>query len=235
VDAANCTLRSAVRAGIVNPVHRISVLVVDDHQVFADALQARLAAEDLLGPVAVAYSAGEALARLERTPFDILIADFLLDGETGAELATQAREVAPNTRIIMLSATKDLDCVVDSLIAGASSWLPKTIDTEYLIQAIQGVHSGEMWIDRALLGRAMPAVLARILEPSEDPLAVLTAREREVLDCMIAGLSRSEIAARLHVSGNTVRTHTQNLISKLGTHSALEAVTLALRSGHYPT
>jgi len=64
-------------------------------------------------------------------------------------------------------------------------------------------------------------------------LSVLPAPEREVLDCMIEGLSRVQIATRLRVSGNTVRTHTQNLIGKLGAHSSLEAVTLALRSHHY--
>jgi DNA-binding NarL/FixJ family response regulator len=90
-----------------------------------------------------------------------------------------------------------------------------------------------MWVDPALLGEVMPALLARALTPAPDPFAVLTQREREVLDCMVAGLSRAEIATRLRVSGNTVRTHTQNLIGKLGVHSSLQAVTLALRVNHH--
>jgi DNA-binding NarL/FixJ family response regulator len=90
-----------------------------------------------------------------------------------------------------------------------------------------------MWIDPALLGKVMPALLQRFLSPPPDPFEVLTSREREVLDCMVAGLSRAEIAEQLAVSGNTVRTHTQNLISKLGAHSSLEVVTMALRTGHY--
>jgi DNA-binding NarL/FixJ family response regulator len=128
-----------------------------------------------------------------------------------------------------------IDAVVDALVAGASGWLPKLIDIDHLVRAIHGVHAGEMWIDRALLGEAMPILLDRVLSPAPpDPFDVLTSREREVLDCMVAGLSRAEIAAQLQVSPNTVRTHTQNLISKLGAHSSLEVVTMALRARYDP-
>jgi DNA-binding NarL/FixJ family response regulator len=213
----------------------ISVLAVDDDQVFADALQARLATEVDLGPVAAAYSAGEALGRLGRAPVDVAIVDYMLGDETGAVLARRMAEAAPRTRVVMVSASQSVDAVVDALVAGARAWLPKTIDTDHLVRVIRGVHAGEMWVDPPLLGAAMPVLLTRLLTPEPDPLNVLTARERQVLDCMVQGLSRAEIAARLKLSGNTVRTHTQNLIGKLGVHTSLEAVTLALRNGHQAT
>lgn len=211
----------------------ISVLAVDDHQVFADALQARLSSEADLGPVAIAYTNAEALARLDHSRFDVAVLDYMLGEDSGVTLATQILATAPNTRVIILSAARSLDAVVDALIAGVSGWLPKMIDPDHLVDAIRGVHAGEMWIDRGLLGQTMPLLLSRILTPPPDPLAVLTAREREVLDFMIAGFNRAQIAARLHISGNTVRTHTQNLVSKLGAHSSLEAITIALRTGRY--
>jgi DNA-binding NarL/FixJ family response regulator len=220
--------------GTIELVRRISVLVVDDHRVFADALHARLSIEEVIGPVAVAYSAADALARLLRNSFDVTLLDYGLDDRSGADLAAELRTAVPSTRIIILSGGQPLDAVIDSLIAGVNGWVPKMIDTSFLVDAICGVHAGEMWVDRALLGQAMPALLARILTPPPDPLAVLTKREREVPDCMIGGLSRGETAKRLNVSDNTVRTHTQNLIGKLGVHSSLEVVTLALRSGHRP-
>jgi DNA-binding NarL/FixJ family response regulator len=99
-----------------------------------------------------------------------------------------------------------------------------------LITAIRGVYNGEMWLSPDLLGKVMPRLIQRLGEGEPDPLDVLTPREREVLDCMVAGLSRAEIAALLQVSANTVRTHTHNLITKLGVHSALEAVSLVLRA-----
>ena len=208
---------------------RISVLVVDDHQVFAGALRARLSTEPELGPVSVAYSALDAETRLARTPADVVILDYLLEDGLGTDLAAKLHTSAPRTGVIMLSAVRSVEPVVDALAAGVRAWLPKTVDTNHLVRVVIGVHAGEMWVDPALLGEAMPILLKRALAPPPDPLAVLTSRERDVLGCMIEGLSRAEIAARLGVSGNTVRTHTQNLIGKLGVHSSLEAVTLALR------
>lgn len=226
-------MRASQDEGIVHGVGTISVLVVDDHQVFADALRARLATELDLGPVFVAYDVSQALGRLRQASVDVAIIDYMLGQESGAELARRIRDCAPGTRVVVVSAAEEIDAVVDVLLAGASAWLPKVSDTEQLVRVIRGVHSGEIWLAPALLGAALPALMERLRSPTPDPLAVLTAREREVLECMAIGLSRAEIAARLGVSGNTVRTHTQNLIGKLGVHTSLEAVTLVLRAGHH--
>jgi DNA-binding NarL/FixJ family response regulator len=226
-------LRGSDSAGMVYRVASISILAVDDHQVFADALQARLSVERDLDPVSVAYSVAEASSRLSRTPVDVAILDYTLGDGTGTALAEHLRQLSPSTRVVILTAVQSIDAVVDGLVAGVRAWLPKTVDMAHLVRVIRGVHAGQMWLEPALLGEVMPALLARALTPAPDSLAVLTAREREVLDCMIEGLGRDEIAARLGVSGNTVRTHNQNLIGKLGVHSSLEAVTLALRSQHH--
>jgi DNA-binding NarL/FixJ family response regulator len=203
----------------------ISVLVVDDHPVFADALKARLWGEPDLRPVSVAYSVAEAAAQLSRSSLDLMLGD-----GTGSALAERARRISPGTRIVMLSAVQSVDAVVDALAAGARAWLPKTVDAAHLIRVIRGVHAGEAWLDPPLLGTVLTSLVTRTLTPPPDPLAVLTSREREVLDRMADGLGRAEIASRLRVSTHTVRTHTQNLTAKLGAHSALEAVTIALRN-----
>jgi DNA-binding NarL/FixJ family response regulator len=221
-------------SGMVLPMAPISVLAVDDHRVFADALAVRLSAERDLEPVTVAYSVAEAGSRLSRTPVDVAIVDYSLGDGTGTELAERLRQLSPNTRVVILTAAHSIEAVVDGLSAGVRAWLPKTVDTAHLIDVIRGVHAGEMWLAPALLGAVMPVLLARSAAPPPDLFAVLTQREREVLDCMVAGLNRDEIANRLGVSGNTVRTHTQNLTGKLGVHSSLQAVTLALRLRHYP-
>ena len=93
---------------------------------------------------------------------------------------------------MILSAADSVEAVVDGPGAGVRAWLPKTVDIAHLVDVIRCVHAGEMWLGPALLGKVMPALLARSLAPAPDVLAVLTAREREVLDCMIAGLSRAE-------------------------------------------
>ena len=97
------------------------------------------------------------------------------------------------------------------------------------------MHAGEAWLAPDLLGRVLTDLMARTVAPPPDPLVGLTVREREVLQCMVDGLTRGEIADKLAVSVNTVRTHTQNLIAKLGAHSTLESVSLALRNGFRAT
>ena len=130
----------------------------------------------------------------------------------------------------MLTAGAAVEDVLTALTRGARAWLPKTIDSDRLVRVVRGVYRGEAWLSPDLLGRVLSELTSRASE-QHNPLTVLTARESEVLQCMVDGLSRPEIALRLGLSANTVRTHTQNLIAKLGVHSTLESVALALRHG----
>lgn len=216
---------------MVPVVAAISVLVVDDHAVFADALQARLSREPDLTPVTVAYGSAEARAKASQSLPAVVVLDLALDDDSGLDVAESIQETSPGTRVVILTGTDSVADVVNGLVRGVRAWLSKTIDTEYLVRVIRGVHVGEAWLAPDLLGRVLTDLVARTSAPPPDPLSVLTAREREVLQCMVDGLTRAEIAERLHLSVNTVRTHTQNLIAKLGAHSTLESVALALRTG----
>jgi two-component system NarL family response regulator len=207
----------------------ISVLVVDEQALFADALQARLAQEPDLCPVSVAYNARHAIARIADRPAVVLLDLVLADG-TGLDLLDEVRAGSPESKVVMLTEVRSVDEVVLALSRGARAWLPKTTDVGHLIRVVRGVYRGEAWLAPGLLGRVLTDLTERIVVRA-DPLAGLTTREREVLQCLVDGLSRAEIAARLRVSMNTVRTHTQNMMAKLGVHSTLASVALALRSG----
>jgi DNA-binding NarL/FixJ family response regulator len=208
----------------------ISVLVVDDHAVFADALQARLMLEPDIAPVRVAYSVGEAVARLSADRPDVALVDLLMADGSGLEIADRVREIAPGTRIMMLTAVDEPDRVVEAVLLGVRAWLPKTVDPRQLVRAIRAVYVGEAWFDPMLLGAVLPALVARTSQPAPDALSSLTEREREVLDCLADGMSRADTAARLGVSVNTVRSHIQNVIAKLGVHSTLEAAAMRNQS-----
>jgi DNA-binding NarL/FixJ family response regulator len=208
----------------------ISVLVGDDHAVFADALQARLARERDIGPITVAYTARTVVHEAAAGKPAVVILDVVLGDANGLDLIEEIHRVSPESKVMMLTAMAGLEDVVTALIRGARAWLPKTIDSDRLVRVVRGVHRGEAWLAPDLLGRVLTELTARA-SGRPNPLAVLTARESEVLQCMVDGLSRPEIAVRLGMSANTVRTHTQNLIAKLGVHSTLESVALALRHG----
>jgi len=112
--------------------------------------------------------------------------------------------------------------------AGTAAWVRKDESLNHLLHVMRGVVEGETWLPRAEMG----AVLRLLLEDRERQresdrlLAALTPREREILSCLADGAGRHDVAERLHLSANTVRTHLQNLMAKLGVHSTLEAVAL---------
>jgi two-component system NarL family response regulator len=206
-----------------------SVLVIDDHALFADVLQARLSQEPDLGPVEVASSIRSATSRLAATQPSVVVLDIVLNDGSGLDLAQKIREISPQSKVVMLTAVDSVDDVLTALSRGARAWVPKTVDSGHLVRIIRGVCRGEAWIAPDLLGRILTTLSgARVVAP--DPLAMLTARERDVLQCMVDGLCPAEIATRLAISTNTVRTHTQKVIAKLGVHSTLECVAIAMRS-----
>ena len=207
----------------------LRVLLVDDHPVFAQALAARLGSEPGLAVLPVAHTVGQALAELTRSRPTVVVLDLMLGAESGLTVLERA-QAYPDTEVIMLSAVDDVEPVVQAVWRGARAWLPKSVDVAHLIRVIHGVARGEAWIPPALLRSVLTRLTAP--EPGEpDPTGALTAREREVLQCMIDGLPRAEIARRLYLSPNTIRTHAQNLLVKLDSHSVLEAVAIAQRAG----
>jgi DNA-binding NarL/FixJ family response regulator len=135
----------------------------------------------------------------------------------------------------VLTGVTALDQVVAVVRNGARAWLPKTVDIHHLVEVIRGVHRGHGWIPPELLGHVLRELTSAQPPAGMDALSGLTVRERDVLQCAVDGLTRAQAARRLCLSPNTVRTHTQNMLSKLGMHSTLEAVSLALRSGMRPT
>jgi DNA-binding NarL/FixJ family response regulator len=210
----------------------ISVLLVDDHALFVEALQARLSREIDLCPVRVATSGAEALAMLNAGTPDVAVLDVSLQAEDGVALAARiARVAGPSCRVIMMTEMESSGVVVDALRAGARAWVPKTTDVDQLLRVIRGVICDEVWIPPALLGDVLPQLLGDGRPATPEILAGLTGREAEILQCMVDGLPRPAIAILLGVTPNTVRTHTQNLLAKLGAHSTLEAVSIALRHG----
>jgi two-component system, NarL family, response regulator LiaR len=209
---------------------RFGVLVVDDHILFADAVRARLRRDPQLDPVWVAYSAADARRLLiERAPA-VAVLDVVLGDASGIDLVRFIAEQCPQTRAVMLTGVDSVELLVSAIAHGARAWLPKTVDAAHLVEVIKGVHRGEAWLSPRMLGETLTALVGRPTQVP-DPLSTLTLRERTVLQCLVDGLNRPDIATRLHISANTVRTHTQNILHKLAAHSTLEAVAVALRHG----
>ena len=212
----------------------IRVLIVDDHALFAEALAARLAAEPDLEVLPVAGDIRRAAALVATETPHVVVLDLVLGEESGLDALELLRRRHPEVRVVVLSAITDLGPMVTALRRGAVGWVPKTESADLVTRVIRGAAGRGGWIPPDVLGDVLRLLLASD-EPSGGVLAELTPREREVVQGMVDGLNRAEIADRLGLSANTVRTHTQNLLAKLGAHSAVEAITIAMRAGVRPT
>ncbi|GAA0320573.1 response regulator transcription factor [Streptomyces polychromogenes] len=154
----------------------------------------------------------------------------------GIALVAGVRTAHPGVRTVVLAERDDPRRAALALQAGASGWVAKDCSLSRLLSVIRGVLREETHLAPALLTGVLRELTAarKHRTDSERLVESLTPREHEVLRCMVAGLGRKDVAARLFLSPHTVRTHMQNVLGKLGVHSTLAAVALARRAGVRP-
>ncbi len=208
----------------------IRVLLVDDHALLTDSLKRLLEAEPDIEVVGVAGTVAEA-KRLARSRMDVVLMDYRLPDGTGAEATRLIKSRWPAARVVMLTAVQDDETVLESIQSGADGYLTKDRAAEDVVATVRSARAGETLLPRSvILGIAQRVMTARDRSADERPaFEPLTARELEVLHALADGLATPDISERLSISRNTLRTHVQNIMMKLGVHSKLEAVTVALR------
>lgn len=212
----------------------ITVLLADDDVLVREGLRVLVESANDLAVVAEAADGDEAVRLAASTRPDVVLMDVRMPGQDGI---TATREIAswepPRPRVLVLT-TFDLDDIVhDALQAGADGFLLKRSTPAELIDAIRTVAVGEALISPALTRRLLTYVAGRNKAvPSASTLVVpLTDREAEVLTCLSEGLSNAEIAARLFIGQETVKTHVKRICSKTGARDRTQAVVWAYQTG----
>ena len=207
----------------------IRVLIVDQRLAFRDALSTRLQAEPDLAVVAKAHSAEFAPRVLVGRSADVILLDAELPDDSAVAFCSDMTRSGENPRVVMVSAASQPERIVAAVRAGAAAWVRKDESVDHLLNVIRGVVRGDTWIPPSELG----TVLRLLIEDqdqrrdSDDLLASLTRRERDVLFLLVEGAGRKEVAETLQLSAYTVRTHLHSLMVKFGVHSTLEVVALA--------
>jgi len=203
----------------------IRVALVDDHSIVRRGLSAYLAAQPDIVVVGEAANGESALQMASTWQADVIVMDVLMPGGIdGIETTRQLKRLIPHTHIIILSGYADDAWVIGALRAGAITYIEKESQPEQLLEAIRGAMAG-----KAVLA---PALMQRILEAQTSKAAdTLTEREREVLKLVAEGLTNAEIASRLTVSEETVKTHVASILRKLGLAHRTQAAIYALRHG----
>lgn len=214
----------------------IRVLVVDDHPVVRDGVRAALASTDL-EVVGEASTGAQGVALAAQLAPDVVVMDLGLPDISGIEATRQILAAHPDTAVLAFTMSEDSESVFAALRAGALGYLVKGVDRAELVLAIRAVAGGEALLlgpgiaRRALAYFTGSAPQPTSAGPGHPELAVLSQREREVLDLMAAGLGNHAIAARLHLAPKTVRNNVSTIIGKLQEDSRGGAILRARRLG----
>jgi DNA-binding NarL/FixJ family response regulator len=205
----------------------VRVLLVDDHQMFMASLAQALHAEPDLLVVGQATTLVGARDLMPTAAPDVILLDHRLPDGDGVGAIAELRGIRPSVKIVVLTASTSDRVLVAAMEAGAAGFIAKTQRLDDVIAGVRAAAQGESVVSAALLARLLP----RIRRGGGGGGTELTERELEILDLLAHGLSNADIARQLTISVHTVRNHVANLSAKLGAHSKLEALSIAVRQG----
>lgn len=203
----------------------IRILIVDDHKLFADAISPSLVQQGS-AVIGVATNASDALDAVRRERPDAVLVDIGLPDRSGLALGSEILEERPSTVLIAVTALDDARIVKEAARAGFHGFVMKSANLKEFVRSVGAVLEGEMVFPKGTRGEGVRSLRERNLTSEH-----LTARERQVLALLSLGATSQRISEALGIAPNTVRTHVQNILSKLQVHSRLEAVAVAVRQG----
>ena len=192
----------------------IRVFLLDDHEVVRRGLRDLLDAEDDIEVVGEAGSVSDVLARVAVSHPQVAVLDVRLPDGSGIEACRDIRSAHPEVACLMLTSYADDEALHAAMLAGSSGYVLKDVRGTELVAGIRRVAEGQ---------------LARLRQPQEDELSILSPQERTLLDHISEGLTNRQIANEMHLAEKTVKNYVSNLLAKLGMHRRTEAAVYAAR------
>jgi DNA-binding NarL/FixJ family response regulator len=204
-----------------------TVLVVDDHRAFAEAVALAVGVEPGFRTLGIATTAAEALHAFETAPADVALVDIALPDLDGLALTAEIKDRYPSTRVVVITGNETPRRLAAAAEVGADDFLDKSVRLADLISALADP-VGHLLVSERNLSAVIKEAAS---EPTSAAAPELTNREREVLSLLARGQSPKAIARDLDISINTCRAHVRAILDKLGVHSQLGAVVQAARLG----
>jgi DNA-binding NarL/FixJ family response regulator len=196
----------------------ITCLIVDDHEVVREGLRLSLSRAPHIRVVGEAADGESAISLTERRRPDVVIMDIRMPGMDGLEATKLLREKVPGIPVLIFTAYGERSLLSRGLESGAKGYVLKEAPHQTLVRAIEKVAAGDGFVD--------PDLMPTFLQGKDD---MLTAREREILQHLADGMSNAEVAARLFISQETVKSHVRHILTKLEADTRTQAVAIALR------
>lgn len=206
-----------------------TLLIADDHEIFADSLSLLLSGLDGVEVVGQVNNGNQVLAFLETCPVDLVLSDLHMPSMNGIEMILHIRRRFPAVKVLILTMADDSMHIREALQAGAVGYVLKSAGKAELERALLTVAAGKQYISEKVLQE-----LYRQPEPTEKTAEVLTAltnREIDVIKLIAEENSSNQIAEKLFISLNTVETHRRNLFKKLNVKNSLGLIKFALKHG----
>jgi DNA-binding NarL/FixJ family response regulator len=198
----------------------ITTLIVDEHEVVREGLRLSLSRAPNIRVIGEASDGAAAVELAERRKPDVVIMDVRMPGMDGLEATKLLSERVPECKVLIFTAFSERSLLTRGLESGAKGYILKEAPHQTLVRAIEKVAQGEGYVDPAL----MPAFLT-----GKDSGDMLTGREREILQLLADGLSNADVAGKLFISQETVKSHVRHILTKLEADTRTHAVAIALR------
>jgi two-component system NarL family response regulator len=210
----------------------IRVLVADDHALYRRGLEMVLSTEPDIEIVGEAEDGAEAIRRAEELLPDVVLMDIRMPRRSGIEACTAIKDVAPSTKILILTISDEESDLFQAVRAGANGYLLKNVPGEDIADGPDAVVGGQSLISPFMAGALLTefaSLSKRGTSRADPPPPRLTEREMQVLRLVARGMANRDIARDLFISENTVKNHVRNILEKLQLHSRMEAVVYAVR------
>ena len=210
---------------------KIKVLLADDHQILREGLRAMLEKEYNIEVLGEAADGREALSLIrEKTP-DVIVMDITMPGLNGVEATRQIRSEFPQIKVVALSMHDDKRFVLNMLKAGASAYLLKDGGFKEVVKAVNAVMANKTYLSPDVTDVVLTDYLKNLNLQEASVFALLSPREREVLQLIAEGKTTLQIADVMHVSAKTIETHRHHIMQKLQISSIAELTKYAIREG----
>jgi len=208
----------------------IRILLVDDHTLFRSGIRLLLQRNLDFEVVGEASDGLEAVKRAKELKPDIVLLDLHMPGLSGLDVIGLILQDRPACHVVLLTVSEDAEDLALALKKGASGYLLKNIDADYLLQALRCVMQADAVISPEMTAKLV-ASFRRVQAPTESNSKKLTPREREMLAQLSLGLSNKEIARKLAVAESTVKIHLQSILKKLELNNRVQAAIYAVEHG----
>jgi two-component system, NarL family, nitrate/nitrite response regulator NarL len=210
----------------------IKVLLIDDHTLFRSGIRSLLQRHPEFTVVGEASDGVEGIKRAKQLQPDVVLLDLNMPGISGLETLHLMKQDCAHAAVIMLTVSEEAEDLGAALQSGASGYLIKNIDADFLVRAIKRAASGEPVIAEAMTAKLVAQLQgAPAKAATQSDLDKLTPREREILTCLARGESNKAIARELDVAESTVKIHVQNILKKLNLSSRVQAAVFAVEHG----